>query len=59
MNLHGSATFSQRQRRRLVGLGGSGTTIAAAAAIVGCSRQTGSKWVTRYRRGAWLADRSS
>jgi hypothetical protein len=26
-------------------------TIAAAAAIVGCSRQTGSKWVNRQRRG--------
>jgi transposase InsO family protein len=34
-------------------------TIAAAAAIVGCSRQTGSKWVNRYRRGEGLEDRSS
>jgi transposase InsO family protein len=34
-------------------------TIAAAAAIVGCSRQTGSKWVNRHRRGEGLADRSS
>jgi len=47
MKLHGSAALSQRQRRRLVGLVGSGMTIAAAAAIVGCSRQTGSKWVNR------------
>jgi transposase len=59
MKLHGSAALSQRQRRRLVVLVGSGTTIAAAAAIVGCSRQTGSKWVNRHRRGEGLEDRSS
>jgi transposase InsO family protein len=59
MKLHGSAALSQRQRRRLVVLVGSGMTIAAAAAIVGCSRQTGSKWVNRYRRGEGLEDRSS
>jgi transposase InsO family protein len=59
MKLHGSAVLSHRQRRRLVVLVGSGMTIAAAAAIVGCSRQTGSKWVNRDRRGEGLADRSS
>ena len=59
MKLHGSAVLSPRQRRRLVGLVGSGMTIAAAAAIVGCSRQTGSKWVNRDRRGEGLEDRSS
>lgn len=59
MKLHGSAVLSQRQRRRLVVLVGSGMTIAAAAAIVGCSRQTGSKWVNRDRRGEGLEDRSS
>jgi transposase InsO family protein len=59
MKLHGSAALSQRQRRRLVGLVGCGMTIAAAAAIVGCSRQTGSKWVNRHRRGEGLEDRSS
>jgi transposase InsO family protein len=59
MKLHGSAALSQRQRRRLVLLVGSGMTIAAAAAIVGCSRQTGSKWVNRQRRGEGLQDRSS
>jgi transposase InsO family protein len=59
MKLHGSAALSQRQRRRLVLLVGSGMTIAAAAAIVGCSRQTGSKWVNRHRRGDGLEDRSS
>jgi transposase InsO family protein len=59
VKLHGSAALSQRQRRRLVGLVGSGMTIAAAAAIVGCSRQTGSKWVNRHRRGEGLEDRSS
>jgi transposase InsO family protein len=59
MKLHGSAALSQRQRRRLVVLVGSGMTIKAAAAIVGCSRQTGSKWVNRHRRGGGLEDRSS
>lgn len=59
MKLHGSAVLSQRQRCRLVALVGSGMTIAAAAAIVGCSRQTGSKWVNRHRRGEGLEDRSS
>ena len=59
MRLHGSATLSQRQRRRLVSLVTSGTTIAAAAALVGCSRQTGSKWIGRARRGEGLEDRSS
>jgi transposase InsO family protein len=59
MKLHGSAALSPRQRRRLVVLVGSGMTIAAAAAVVGCSRQTGSKWVNRDRRGEGLHDRSS
>jgi len=59
MKLHGSAALSQRQRRRLVLLVGSGMTVAAAAALVGCSRQTGSKWVNRDRRDEGLADRSS
>ena len=59
MELHGSATLSRRQRRRLVYLVMDGMTIAAAAAIVGCSRQTGSKWVGRARRGEGLEDRSS
>ena len=57
MKLHGSAALSRRQRRRLVLLVRSGMTIAAAAAIVGCSRQTGSKWVNRHRRGEGLEDR--
>src|SRR3954452_25637703 len=59
MELHGSAALSRRQRRRLVLLVGSGMTIAAAAAVVGCSRQTGSKWVNRHRRGEGLDDRCS
>ena len=59
MKLHGSAVLSQRQRRRLVVLVGAGMTIASAASIVGCSRQTGSKWVNRHRRGEGLEDRSS
>jgi transposase InsO family protein len=36
-----------------------GVTITAAALVVGCSRQTASKWVGRHRRGEGLADRSS
>jgi transposase InsO family protein len=36
-----------------------GTTISAAAVLCGCSRQTGSKWVGRWRRGEDLEDRSS
>ena len=59
MELHGSAVLSRRQRRRLVRLVGAGMTITAAAVIVGCSRQTGSKWVNRWRRGEGLEDRSS
>jgi transposase InsO family protein len=59
MELHGSAALSRRQRRRLVGLVGAGMTVTAAAVIVGCSRQTGSKWVNRVRRGEGLEDRSS
>ena len=59
MDLHGSAALSRRGRRRLVGLVVCGMTVAAAAVIVGCSRQTGSKWVDRGRRGEGLGDRSS
>lgn len=59
MELHGSAALSRRGRRRLVGLVAGGMTITAAAVIVGCSRQTGSKWVGRARRGEGLEDRSS
>jgi transposase InsO family protein len=60
MILHGSAALSRRQRERLVSLVlGAGLTIAAAAATVGCSRQTASKWVGRARRGEGLHDRSS
>jgi transposase InsO family protein len=36
-----------------------GVTITAAALVVGCSRQTASKWVNRRRRGEHLRDRSS
>jgi transposase InsO family protein len=36
-----------------------GATITAAAFVVGCSRQTASKWVGRARRGEGLGDRSS
>jgi transposase InsO family protein len=59
MILHANAALSRRQRERLVALVGAGTTITAAALVVGCSRQTASKWVGRHRRGEGLADRSS
>ncbi|TML11044.1 MAG: hypothetical protein E6G33_15325, partial [Actinobacteria bacterium] len=59
MILHANAALGRRQRLRLVSLIAGGVTIAAAAAIVGCSRQTGSKWVGRARRGESLDDRSS
>jgi transposase-like protein len=59
MILHANAALSRRQRERLVRLVFAGTTITAAALVVGCSRQTASKWVGRARRGEGLADRSS
>jgi len=59
MKLHSNAALSIRQRNRLVMLCESGAKIAAAAREVGCSRQTGSKWVGRYRNGEGLEDRSS
>src|SRR3954451_23104719 len=59
MELHGSAALSRRQRRLRGLFVRWGLTIASAAAIVGCSRQTGSKWVNRHRRGEGLEDRSS
>jgi transposase InsO family protein len=59
MILHANAVLSRRQRERLVSLVCAGTTVTAAAVVVGCSRQTASKWVGRWRRGEGLADRSS
>src|SRR3954465_12966389 len=59
MHLHGSAALTVRQRRRLCDLVAAGGSITAGAVIVGCSRQTASKWVNRGRRGEGLADRSS
>ena len=59
MILHANAALSRRQRERLIGLVLAGATITVAARVVGCSRQTASKWVARHRRGEGLADRSS
>jgi transposase InsO family protein len=59
MILHANAALSRRQRERLVALVFAGATISAAALVVGCSRQTASKWVGRARRGEGLDDRSS
>jgi transposase InsO family protein len=59
MHLHANAVLTVRQRQRLCDLAAAGVTISAASLMVGCSRQTASKWVNRGRRGEGLADRSS
>ena len=59
MDLHANAVLTVRQRRRVCDLVAIGLTITAAALVVGCSRQTASKWVNRRRRGESLRDRSS
>jgi transposase InsO family protein len=59
MHLHANAVLTVRQRQRLCDLVAGGVTISGAALVVGCSRQTASKWVNRGRRGESLADRSS
>ena len=59
MHLHANAVLAVRQRQRLCDLVATGVTVTAAAVVVGCSRQTASKWVNRDRRGEGLADRSS
>ena len=59
MHLHASAALTVRQRRRLCELVAAGVTVTAAAVVVGCSRQTASKWVNRGRRGERSCDRSS
>ena len=48
-----------RQRQRLCDLVAAGMTITAAALVVGCSRQTASKWVNRAAAARGLRDRSS
>jgi transposase InsO family protein len=59
MDLHANAVLTVRQRERVCALVAAGVTIAGAALVVGCSRQTASKWVNRRRRGESLHDRSS
>ena len=59
MDLHANAALTVRQRQRVCDLVAAGVTITAAALVVGCSRQTASKWVNRRRRGESLRDRSS
>jgi transposase InsO family protein len=59
MHLHANAVLTVRQRQRLCDLVAAGVTISGAALVVGCSRQTASKWVNRGRRGESLTDRSS
>jgi transposase len=59
MDLHANAVLTVRQRQRVCDLVAAGATITAAALVVGCSRQTASKWVNRRRRGESLRDRSS
>ena len=59
MDLHANAVLTVRQRHRVCDLVAMGLTVTAAALVVGCSRQTASKWVNRRRRGESLSDRSS
>ena len=59
MDLHANAVLTVRQRQRVCDLVCAGATISAGALVVGCSRQTASKWVNRRRRGESLRDRSS
>jgi len=59
VDLHANAVLTVRQRQRVCDLVTAGLTITAAALVVGCSRQTASKWVNRGRRGESLHDRSS
>jgi transposase InsO family protein len=59
MDLHANAVLTVRQRQRVCDLVAAGVTITAAALVVGCSRQTASKWVNRRRQGEPLGDRSS
>jgi transposase InsO family protein len=59
VDLHANAVLTVRQRRRVCDLVAMGLTVTAAALVVGCSRQTASKWVNRRRRGESLRDRSS
>jgi transposase InsO family protein len=58
---HASARLTPRGRRTLIDRVASGWTITRAAQAAGISRQTGSKWVGRYRREGepGLRDRSS
>jgi transposase InsO family protein len=59
VDLHANAVLTVRQRQRVCDLVATGLTVTAAALVVGCSRQTASKWVNRARRGESLLDRSS
>jgi len=59
VDLHANAVLTVRQRQRVCELVAAGVTVTAAALVVGCSRQTASKWVGRRRRGEDLGDRSS
>lgn len=59
MDLHANAVLTVRQRQRVCDMVATGVTITAAALVVGCSRQTASKWVNRRRRGESLGDRPS
>jgi transposase InsO family protein len=59
VDLHANAALTARQRQRVCDLVAAGVTITAAASVVGCSRQTASKWVGRGRRGEGVGDRSS
>jgi transposase len=59
VDLYANAVLTVRQRRRVCDLVAAGLTMTAAALVVGCSRQTASKWINRRPRGESLRDRSS
>jgi transposase InsO family protein len=59
LDIHANAVLTVRQRQRVCEMVAAGLPVAAAALVVGCSRQTASKWVNRCRRGEPLSDRSS
>jgi transposase InsO family protein len=59
LDIHANAVLTVRQRQRVCDMVAAGLTVGAAALMVGCSRQTASKWVNRRRRGEPLSDRSS
>jgi len=59
--MHGSARLTERTRRELVGMVGSGVPVSVAATRFGVSRPTVYRWLGRAHSGkdGWWKDRSS